>query len=309
MVYGNKTLTPMIKKATGGRKSNVPYFMTRDQFEYMRTKENLTWKEIKSKVDWPFSERQMWERTKELGWDTDRCKYDLSPLFTESRELYWLVGLVITDGYLSNNGFQIKLKDDDVIFKLRNLFSFRGKQQKGTTNNRTYNMFSISNMKAKRQLVELGVTDKNKTFNATVPNMPDKYFYDFVRGVMDGDGCFYYGSANTFNFDITSASELFAEQLHKDLNSRGIKCGIRKVTKNNRGRKPCYHIYGSTASSLRLAYFMYANTNESMRMDRKFNKFAEFVRDYYERKRKTGEAMEWVEIIRQNISELKEVDA
>ncbi|WP_234414177.1 hypothetical protein [Paenibacillus sp. CAA11] len=63
----------------------------------------------------------------------------------------------------------------------------------------------------------------------------------------------------------------------------------------------------SQSDALRWLFLMYRNTDASIRMDRKFNKFVEFVRTYYDRPRKSAEAAELIERIRREIPECAQV--
>lgn len=281
-MYGDKSLTPTIKLPTGGYSSNLPYFVSKEQFEYLRVEKNMSWREIKEEIGWTFSERQLWERAKALGWNTEKCSYDISPLFKDSKFLYWFLGLMLTDGYIRESGLLIKLKDKDVIDKLFEAFSYKGKRptQKGKS---SYYIFSLTNRDAVKRLVDLGVTMDNKTFKAELPKVPDEYLWDFIRGVVDGDGCFYLNPYKTLRFDIATASEKFANQLHELFMANGIDCSLKKVDGSKRSRKVCYHVYGNHKGALTLGRLIYKNSEPSVRMDRKYELFKNYLEDYKSR--------------------------
>ncbi len=91
-------------------------------------------------------------------------------------------------------------------------------------------------------LTLLGFT-QNKSRVLTFPNVPKKYFADFVRGYFDGDGCVYFNSdlyyanrkqARAILMTLfTSGSKPFLEQLWMQLKVRGVTGG--SIQKKNRG--------------------------------------------------------------------------
>jgi 6-phosphofructokinase len=56
--------------------------------------------------------------------------------------------------------------------------------------------------------------------------IPDKYFFDFLRGCFDGDGCFYsywdprWRSSHMFYLEFVSASKKHIDWLRKELKTR-----------------------------------------------------------------------------------------
>ena len=50
-------------------------------------------------------------------------------------------------------------------------------------------VFTISRKKVVKDLINIGVPNKDKTLTDVVPNIPKEFKRDFVRGYFDGDGC------------------------------------------------------------------------------------------------------------------------
>lgn len=111
-----------------------------------------------------------------------------------SPEIAYAVGLMATDGCLSNDGRHIDLtsKDED---QLRNFMRCIGKNVPITYKRSGYTQKSVTRIQFSDVvlydfLISVGMTP-NKTKTLGELNIPDALFFDFLRGHLDGDGCFY----------------------------------------------------------------------------------------------------------------------
>lgn len=110
-------------------------------------------------------------------------------------ELAYAVGLITTDGSLSSDGRHINLtsKDIDQIKNFAEILSLKNKIElkKSSYNpNGTYYQIQFGNVRLYRFLQEIGLfPNKSKSLGAL--KIPRKYFADFLRGHLDGDGFTY----------------------------------------------------------------------------------------------------------------------
>ena len=120
-------------------------------------------------------------------------------------------------------------KDDDWLSQIRDIIS----PTRPLSKNRECAVLKFSSNKIYNWLVNNGCVP-NKTKIITLPDVPNKYLPDFVRGYLDGDGsvslCRYNKIKNgkTYNYPklgcyICSISKNFIESLHKILTKNGIK--------------------------------------------------------------------------------------
>lgn len=109
--------------------------------------------------------------------------------FVWSAELAYAVGLLVTDGCLSSDRRHIIFTSKDIeqignvirILKLKNKISFtRNKKSEAYR-------IQISNVQLYDWLLKIGLTP-NKSLTIGKIEVPDKYFIDFLRGHLDGDG-------------------------------------------------------------------------------------------------------------------------
>ena len=108
----------------------------------------------------------------------------------EEKDLWYLVGLIATDGCLSGDGRHIDItaKDFDFLDAVRGSLNVTNKigfkvSGGGHINRRIY----ITNKNLYEFLLEVGLTPR-KSLTLGHLNIPEHGFVDFLRGVIDGDG-------------------------------------------------------------------------------------------------------------------------
>jgi hypothetical protein len=112
--------------------------------------------------------------------------------FVWSAELAYVVGLMTTDGTLSPDGRHLTFtsKDRGQVELIKNLL---GLSNTITTNTSTFNPGQIywriqfGNVALYKWFVSIGLmSNKSKILDAI--KVPESYFFDFLRGHLDGDG-------------------------------------------------------------------------------------------------------------------------
>jgi len=109
-----------------------------------------------------------------------------------SHELSYAVGLIATDGCLYNDGRHLELTSKDIeqleTFKrclgLNSKIGWKG----SSYSTRRYPRVQFGNVKLYRWLLGIGLMPcKSKRLGPLL--IPENYFFDFLRGSLDGDGC------------------------------------------------------------------------------------------------------------------------
>lgn len=128
----------------------------------------------------------------------------------------YALGLLATDGSLSKDGrhFDFTSKDKDLVMTFAKCLGLKnkiGRKKSGFTGRKNYFKIQFSDVNFFRWCLEIGLTpNKSKTIKAIV--VPDKYFFDFLRGCFDGDGSIYsywdsrWHSSHMFYLQFCSAS-------------------------------------------------------------------------------------------------------
>ncbi len=156
-------------------------------------------------------------------------------------EFAYVIGLLATDGNLSKDGRHIDFTSSDIQLiktfkKCMNLVDVKtGVKTDGVTDKKYFRV-QFSNAKLYQYLLEIGLTP-NKSKTISMLNIPDKYFFDFLRGCFDGDGTIYsfwdnrWHSSFMFYITFPSASSNFLKYLQMkiknfcDLNGSIGACG------------------------------------------------------------------------------------
>jgi hypothetical protein len=145
-----------------------------------------------------------------------------------SSALAYAVGLIATDGNLSPDGRHIIFvsKDKEQIRTFKNCLGIKNKisrKKGGYTGKEDYYVVQFGDVVLYKWLLEIGLT-QNKSRTTGKLKVPDRYFFDFLRGHFDGDGsCFSYWdprwkSSFMFYVVFNSASLTHIEWLRKTLN-------------------------------------------------------------------------------------------
>lgn len=142
-----------------------------------------------------------------------------------SANLAYAIGLVATDGCLSSDNLLVDLTSNDRE-QLENYSKCLGVDFKigsKSSGNRKYLRIQFKNRIFYDFLLSIGLTPaKSKTIKKIA--VPDEYFFDFLRGCFDGDGCFYsywdprWRSSFMFYTEFCSASPKFIKWLQQKIN-------------------------------------------------------------------------------------------
>ncbi len=158
-------------------------------------------------------------------------------------KLAYAIGLLATDGCLYNDGRHIDFTSQDIqlIRTFRKCLGINNKIGFKTNGYSTKKCphIQFGDITFYRWLLTIGITPhKSKTINEI--KIPGKYFFDFLRGHFDGDGCCYsywdkrWRSSFMFYITFASASEKHIDWLRKRVKHfSGVNGFISKTAKND----------------------------------------------------------------------------
>lgn len=183
-----------------------------------------------------------------------------------SSNFAYAIGLLASDGCLYKDGRHISLTSLD-LEQLNNFNKALDIKVKISTKQaaigRSCTHIQFSDALFHRFLISIGVTPaKSKTISKI--DVPKKYFFDFLRGSFDGDGCFYsywdtrWRSSFMFYLTFSSASLYHIEWLRKEINERTDSVG--HISKS-RSKGSIYNLRYAKKEALVIIKKMYYSPN------------------------------------------------
>lgn len=199
-----------------------------------------------------------------------------------NHENAYTFGWVLSDGCLLKEGrnktsyaVRISSNDYDVISWLHNYMCVGNKiyQQGKNYVIKFRNKESVEFM-MRHNLVE------RKSLVLKFPDIPDEYFWDFVRGYFDGDGSIILRNTR-YNLygqvSITSGSIDFLNALQLKLQEHGV---VSHIYKDGRSTNRSFYLQVIKRKELENLFFaMYQNKDKSFFLNRKYEKFKTLVID------------------------------
>lgn len=223
------------------------------------------------------------------------CDHHYFDVIDSRNQAYWL-GFIMADGNIETrkdrkNTYRFVLKlakcDESHIEKLNSLLNsnypindseseIRGKKHVSS-------VLRIGSSMLCQGLMQNGVQPA-KSCKEVFPHnaIPREYWKDFIRGIFDGDGCFSWFFDQDRHIPCCSFSLCGSQQLLLSCFTY-IECctGVRipKITK-----RPDNDLYTATIGGnfnvLKIMQWLYANSSSDNRLDRKYNKYHEFLEEY-----------------------------
>ena len=196
--------------------------------------------------------------------------------FVLPNHLWYTVGLIATDGNLSPDGRHINItsKDTKHLIHVKKVLGLTNKiGSKVGAYQTTCSVLQFGDVKFYKFLEQIGLTRK-KSLTLKPLKIPKKYFHDFLRGVIDGDGniqkWIHKSNGNTqWVIKIVSASPIFLPWLKQRINKYLNTDGKIHVYTGHKKRNPLYMLkYGKFASKIILRWCYYPN---SLSLPRKLN--------------------------------------
>jgi hypothetical protein len=198
-----------------------------------------------------------------------------------SANFAYAIGLLATDGCLSRDGRHIDLTsvDEEQLNNFKHALRIQvpiGSKKSGMGRHGLRVQFS--DVQFYQFLVTIGLTQKkSKTLGKVY--VPTKYFFDFLRGCFDGDGCFYsyfdprWKSSFMFYTVFVSASREHIDWLRDKIKSRiGIEGHI-----STDGERKTYQLKYAKGESLKILKSMYYS-DSAIRLSRKLTKIKKALR-------------------------------
>ena len=193
-----------------------------------------------------------------------------------SDSCYWL-GFTYGDGSVSKYSlrFELSNKDIDHLYKIKTFFETDAPVLKSEKN---CSRININSKDFCDKIQKIGIV-VNKTYRKEIPNIPEKYYNDFIRGILDSDGWIVKHN-NRFNipqyeFGFSSNNKHLLEKIQDHLCVKLEKSKLGSL----RQTKSCYQlIIGGNKQFKSIYKLLYVNSKDSNRLSRKYNLATEAIK-------------------------------
>jgi intein-encoded DNA endonuclease-like protein len=205
---------------------------------------------------------------------------------TSPLEAYFY-GWMLSDGsvyynkqaYSYSTKIKVHQKDEDVLDLFLDFKVFKGKRIEGV------NKYIISyNRQFALNLIELGcLPSKSKIINegkVELPNINDELMPYFIRGLFDGDGCYYLRHKHSLNCTISNRNEVLLLQVKNYLDTKlDINCEFFFKKNKHRGVW-CLRIRRNKEVKKYLDFVFNSDSDLSLICKRKYSKVKEYLDNY-----------------------------
>lgn len=189
-------------------------------------------------------------------------------------KLWYLVGLIVSDGNLSPDGRHVDITSSDYEFlqEIKNSTEIKSKIGFKYGSNKKQKAFriQIANSNFYDFLISIGLTRK-KSLTIGAINVPEEFFVDFLRGLIDGDGSIrsWEHPANfreQWSLRISSGSGKFLYWLSEKITHCLGACG--RIHKDNKSEHNYVLKFGKIAAQNILKQCYYKNSLGLQRKNR-----------------------------------------
>jgi hypothetical protein len=218
-------------------------------------------------------------------------KYEVNEKFFKkwSSIMAYLLGYIYADGHLIDTPqmrgkyLNITSIDKDSILRIRNWLSSKHRiliKKSHFSGSKDCFVLRIGSHKIYNDLFGLGLYP-NKSLTINLPKIPQKYFWHFIRGYFDGDGCVYLEKKlnkigkpiiKRIRIIFTSGSLVFLEEMNREINEF-IKLN-GKIYKSKRS----YQLVYNSKDSVLIFKKIYEGTSKNSFFMRKFKIFEEYFK-------------------------------
>lgn len=213
-----------------------------DDIEFMKSHyQDMSYKDIG--IELGFTERQIRGKINNMGLTKIRRFNDTYFHVINSPNKAYFLGLIYADGWIIHNkkvgtyefGLQLQDQDKYILEKLNQEFGGvhdiirtppKEKIIKGVkTTSKEQNTLRVYSKQLVDDLISLNIVS-NKTKSSLYPVIPDEYFLDFLRGYIDGDGCYYINNDGNCVVSITCSHKQPLEWISSTLQRMNIHTSV-----------------------------------------------------------------------------------
>lgn len=201
-------------------------------------------------------------------------------------EKAYILGLMYADGSVHKDGFYIKMKDLDILLKVKSALNAEQPVKLVKYDKFEAYLLSISSQKLSKSLIKQNCFI-NKTYTLSFPLIKEEFYSHFIRGFFDGDGHLHINpKKGSCRIDFTSASTKILKEIRIIISSFSKSSGgLRKEN----GKSNAWHLtFSGEQVNIILDWFY---KDATIYMNRKYNRYLTYKNVHV----KLGELLENLE--------------
>ena len=204
-------------------------------------------------------EKRAKKKARKYTFNFDKFKQD-------SIDKYYWLGFLGADGSVVDNTLTIELKniDKEHLIKFNTFFKNDNPIRERTNNlNVSCVRTQINSYELIEYLKQYNIyQNKSKTYTIPINKIPNEYLMDFIRGLIDGDGCIRINNHQQISLTFCSGNQECVEQFKQII---GVD---NKITQN----KNTYSIQVTGNKKAKaILDKIYISSNDNNRLDRKYS--------------------------------------
>lgn len=187
---------------------------------------------------------------------------------------YWL-NFIVGDGFIYHDRYGKILKIDLHIKDIKHIQKFRkfmnSSHQIKIPKNRDSCHIQISSKTLAEDLSKYGVVPR-KSLIVYYPEISSKFDSHAIRGLFDADGCIYLSKTNSLCWSICGTEHLLLKIQDIIVSELGLN---RTKLYRSKTKNYCNLQYGGNIQVPKIMNWLYKDSNESIRLNRKHEKYKE----------------------------------
>lgn len=262
---------------------------TDEDIEFMKAHyKDMEYKEIAKVLG--FTERQIRGKINNMGLNKVRNFNDRYFQYIDTSLKAYFLGYIYADGWVIYNtkcrnyefGMELQIGDKYILDKLNeelggvHIVTTRPERQQWIVGNLCNAgkmcKLRVYSQKFVKDLIDNGIKT-NKTLKPDYPIVDDRFFFDWLRGYIDGDGCFYNGRSSVMHITCSHIEPL--EYIHKKLKEYNIKTSVYKCEGERK-----YRIYCCDKQSMSILVNHLYYDKDVFCLSRKFDKVKKFIKGF-----------------------------
>ena len=202
----------------------------------------------------------------------------------DSSDKCYLLGIICSDGSIDKDGygFQVSSKDLEIPKYVKEILKSNHKICKISSHDKRTNKIYIRHTihfcskEICSDLKKMGIYN-DKSFTCNMPQIPDRYFWDFFRGLFDGDGCVT-GKNGKLKLSIIASSKIM-EKIKEKFNIFGISDTKLSIL-SQRDEDIIYTLKQNSYKDVLFIRDMMYKENTNFKLNRKYEKLKSISSPY-----------------------------